>query len=341
MNRYSQRGVSLVELMIALTLSAILIAGVIQVFASNKKSFEITTDLGLMQESGRIGTAVIAGSVRMAGHWGGVQPDQVKQISNGVTGPGGCNAAWVLATGEPVRGYEGAASIGDVVTDSDLPAGCIASGDYIPDTDLLVVRYADAYELFDDATLAETGNADRFFSRVSVGQQATLFQGSDSSSAVSAIADDDGVYNFGYRTELYFLRPCSIKTDGACTDGIPTLTRLTLSGDQFVQQALVEGVEQMQFEYGTDEDGNHTVDRYQTASDLSHSDDWLQVISVRISLITRASALDLGINEQGTEYLLVGDMASAGSGYVVAAADRHYRRKQYTREINLRNRTRL
>lgn len=334
----SQRGFSLVELMIALTLSMILLAGVIEIFLSNKKAFEITTDLGVLQESGRIGSAVMSESIRMAGHWGGVEPSAVKVGTMTLTAaPGSCNAAWVFVPGNPVQGYEGAMAIGS----TGLPENCIDSADYVPGSDMLVVRYADSSELFTDAQIVHADNASKYFSRVAIGQHAQLFQGASASSALTAIASDDGVYNFGYRTELYFLRPCSIKSGSACTgadDGIPTLTRLTLSGSSFTQQALVEGIEQMQFDYGVDQDGDQRVDIYATAADI---DDWMQVMSVRMSLVARASTKDPTVDEEDKEYLLVGNMAVEGEGYTVAAADKHYRRKQYTREIHLRNRSRI
>lgn len=339
MSSSSQRGFSLVELMIAVTLSIILLAGVIEIFLSNKKAFEITTDLGILQESGRIGSAVMSDSIRMAGHWGGVEPSDVKTAGSMTltSAPGGCNAAWVFAPGNPVQGFEGATAIAS----TGVPVNCIASADYVLGSDLLVVRYADSSELFSDAQIGHSDNASRYFSRVAIGQKAQLFQGANASSALSSIASDNGVYNFGYRTELYFLRPCSIKSGSACTasdDGIPTLTRLTLNGSGFTQQALVEGIEQMQFDYGVDQDGDQRVDAYETAADVS---DWTQVMSVRMSLVARASTKDLTVDETGKEYLLVGDMADAGDGYTVAAADKHYRRKQYTREIHLRNRSRI
>lgn len=332
----SQRGFSLVELMIALTLSIILLAGVIEIFLSNKKAFEITTDLGVLQESGRIGSAVMSESIRMAGHWGGVEPSAVKVGTTTLTAaPGNCNAAWVFSPGNPVEGFDGENTVTSV---SDLPSGCIAAGDYVPGSDLLVVRYADSSELFSDAQIVHDDSASKYFSRVAIGQQAELFQGANASSALTAIASDDGVYNFGYRTELYFLRPCSIKDGAACNDGIPTLTRLTLSGSSFTQQALVEGIEQMQFDYGVDQNVDQRVDTYETADDI---DDWMQVMSVRMSLVARASTKDVTVDEEDKEYLLVGDMATEGEGYTVAAADKHYRRKQYTREIHLRNRSRI
>ncbi len=331
--RTHQAGLGLVELMIAMTLGVILIAGVLEIFASNKKAFEITSDLGILQENGRIGSATIAQSVRMAGHWGGVAPAQVK-VTPGTVGTG-CDVGWALAAEQAIRGFEGAGSLAAI---NGLPNNCFDSGDYRAGTDLLVLRYADAQALYEDSALTAGTHAKHFFSRVAIGQQAALFQGRDSASAIGSIASGRGVYNFGYRAELYFIRPCSIKVGTSCTDGIPTLTRLTLSGNRFVQQALIEGVEQLQFEYGVDEDGNRTVDRYQNAGEVA---DWSQVLSVKMSLLTRSASIDVSLDETGKEYLLVGDMAQAGSGYVVPSNDRQYRRKVVTREIHLRNLSRL
>ncbi len=333
MNR--QLGLSLIELMVAMALSLILMAGVIQIFISNKQAFDITQDLSEMQENGRVGLSFISESLRMADHWGGVDASDVGFGTTALTtAPGSCNAAWIFDTDETVRGYEGAANPSSV---TGLPSNCIAATDYVPNTDILVVRYADGRDLLSNAEIAADTNSN--FARVSVGQNVSIFSGANAAGAIAAIPDDDGVYNMPYRTEMYFVRPCSIKNSaGNCVDSIPTLVRLTLEGDAFSQQALVEGVEQLQLDYGVDTDGDLGVDQYDTASAVA---DWDEVISARISLVARASSQDFSIDQEGEEILLVGDMASTGSGYTVAAADRHFRRKLYEREIHIRNRSRL
>jgi len=195
-------------------------------------------------------------------------------------------------------------------------------------SDALVVRYADAGTLYSDTDIASTSspdNSDNYFVRIAVGQSAYVFKGANSSAAITALPAEAGTYNMMYRTELYFLRPCSIKNSGSCIDDIPTLVRLTLKGNKFSQEALVEGVEQLQFEYGVDSDADNSVDVFQTASAVI---DWSQVLTVRASLIARALSKDSSLDETDKEYLMVGDMAVALSGYKVAAADKNYRRKQ-------------
>jgi type IV pilus assembly protein PilW len=68
------RGFSLVELMVALVITLILLAGIGQIFLSSKKSFTIQDSLGRMQENGRYAMETLTQDVRRAGFWGG-NPD--------------------------------------------------------------------------------------------------------------------------------------------------------------------------------------------------------------------------------------------------------------------------
>jgi type IV pilus assembly protein PilW len=66
----SQRGLSLVELMISITLGLILIAGVIHVFLSSREVFATQQAMSRAQENGRLGMELMAEDIRMAGYWG-------------------------------------------------------------------------------------------------------------------------------------------------------------------------------------------------------------------------------------------------------------------------------
>lgn len=65
-----QGGLSLVELLIAMTLGLILISGVLTIFSSARKSASINTTMAQMQESMRFVMNAMAGDIRMAGHQG-------------------------------------------------------------------------------------------------------------------------------------------------------------------------------------------------------------------------------------------------------------------------------
>ena len=62
-----QRGVTLVELMIALTLGAVVIAGVVQIFLSGQQSYRLQRGLGLVQDNGRTAVFFLHRGLRIAG----------------------------------------------------------------------------------------------------------------------------------------------------------------------------------------------------------------------------------------------------------------------------------
>ena len=66
----NQRGLSIVELMIALLLSSILTVGLFQVFSSNSFSFRLNEASARAQESGRIASEVLGREIRGAGYFG-------------------------------------------------------------------------------------------------------------------------------------------------------------------------------------------------------------------------------------------------------------------------------
>lgn len=68
MNKRQQLGLSLIELMVALGLGIFLLAGILQVFAGSRQSFEIIQGQSSAQEAGRFGLYFIEQSVLHAGY---------------------------------------------------------------------------------------------------------------------------------------------------------------------------------------------------------------------------------------------------------------------------------
>jgi type IV pilus assembly protein PilW len=68
-SRY-QYGLSLVELLVALTISLFLIAGVIQLFIGSKQTYRFHESLSRIQENGRFALDALSRDIRMAGHYG-------------------------------------------------------------------------------------------------------------------------------------------------------------------------------------------------------------------------------------------------------------------------------
>jgi type IV pilus assembly protein PilW len=90
-----QRGVSLVELMVGVALSLFVLTGIITVYAANRQSFQVQTNLAEIQEAGRFAVDTIARAARLAGYQGDSPSEWVlgalSQTNGGVDVVSGAN----------------------------------------------------------------------------------------------------------------------------------------------------------------------------------------------------------------------------------------------------------
>lgn len=122
-----QSGLSLVELMIAITLGLILMTGVIQIFVSSKAVFTTHHAVSRIQETGRLAMEFLSKDIRMAGYMGCASRSASMEITN--TLKNAANFNYDFATS--IIGY----------SQSTLPAGILAP-DPTKDTDIVVIRSA-------------------------------------------------------------------------------------------------------------------------------------------------------------------------------------------------------
>jgi len=70
MNQSVQKGISLVEVLVAMTLGLVLILGVVQIFASSRQTYQVQDASARLQEDGRYVLTRISQELRMAGMFG-------------------------------------------------------------------------------------------------------------------------------------------------------------------------------------------------------------------------------------------------------------------------------
>ena len=68
----AEAGFSIVELMVALVLVAIFLAGVVELFVSSKRNSNAVEKLSELQETGRVAMQLITADIRRAGNYGGL-----------------------------------------------------------------------------------------------------------------------------------------------------------------------------------------------------------------------------------------------------------------------------
>ena len=66
--QYTQKGLSLIELMVAITISLILMAGVGQIYIGTKASYHLQNGLGRLQENSRYALDILAHNIGQAGY---------------------------------------------------------------------------------------------------------------------------------------------------------------------------------------------------------------------------------------------------------------------------------
>jgi type IV pilus assembly protein PilW len=304
------RGFSLIELMVAMLLGLLVVAGLINLFIANRRSYQMQSGNNFLQENLRIASDRIGWSLRMADYWGGNKTVQVGTSAvDAVGAKGDCDGAWATAVssavtgGGGVYGYTGAATF-------PLGAACIGdSKNYVAGSDVLVVRYADPQVLAPGPAEAGfapaesgtiSGSPKQVFLLSTPGSSAQLFAGAPPATLTAKVHR----YVNPYQVDMYYLRPCSVIPDNGSTctataDGglpLPTLMRMHLqSSGQLVSEPVVDGVEQINFEYGATGTGTGGALQYWSASDITSNNTWASVVSVRVSLVAVNPTRDISI----------------------------------------------
>jgi type IV pilus assembly protein PilW len=335
MNRFrSERGFSLVELMVTIVVALLLLVGISRVFITSKQSYRVQESASRLQENIRIASDYFNRYLRVADYWGGASGVDVTVLAGGsYTGKASCNQAWIINPGAGIFGYAG-----DAANPTGFPAGCLSR--YVPNTDVLVVRGAQPDAYLDDAQLTAAAAAAGkvpFFVRSRIGQQALLFHSQSAATALTtlpSVGPGSGIVNYRYGTFAFY-----IQTNDFGRGPVPTLAMLQLESDAMESEPLVDGIETLAFSYGVDTNDDLQVDRYLEAADIT---EWRQVLSVRVSFIARGDELDSTTDTERYPVSPTRCYGPAGSDcpLTYSAADARFQRRLVVQEIQLRNRVR-
>lgn len=306
--RFLSRGFTLVEILVAMTLSLLIIAGIGQIYLAAKRSYEIQTNMAQIQDVGRYVTDALTMDIHMAGYWDLMNINDPTAIINNKLDP------------SPDSCHSGNTNWGFMVThgvfglDNTDPATSVPTYDCISSWkggDALIVRYADPVQI----PAAGPFTATRLYIQTSP-TNSTLKLGDLGYPGHNTIFSNHAVVAHAY----YVANPITTE----CGD-VPVFAResLTSSGTP-ARESLVNGVEQLQFQYGVDTTGDLAVNQYLDAKDVA---DWSQVRSVRYWVLVRANCQEGGYTD-ATTYKL---------GDITYTPGDHYRRVLYSSTVALRN----
>lgn len=339
-----QRGLSLVEFMIAGVIGLILILGLTQIFVSNRQAFDTTAASADVQETGRMAVEILAKGVRNADYWGCVDNNNVfNNLDNTALGydedtlgfgsgldgaDDNTDASDGIVDGTDFIFIRGTRGSSDIQIDEPMPNSSavldVTTANDLAVGDVVAVSNCQGGDIF-QITALPSGD------KLQHNTGATLFPGNGKNSGtcsgggggsncLSQLYDKGASVLVPY-SERYFI--------GTGVSGEPALfMRRGILGGASVGSGqtieLVEGVEDMQILYGEDTSGDGTVSAYRAASAVGDMND---VLSVRASLLVRSRQLNVLDSPQVLTF----------NGAAVDGSDRRLRRV-YTMTSTIRNR---
>ena len=345
-------GFGLIELMVAMSISLLLLGGVVAIFMSSRHSYETTDRMSRVQENGRYALDQLVDDVRAAGFVGCARVP--KYVSNTLRSP--TDVKWnMLDSG--VRGYQNVTGttysptlattdVPGVVTGSDVLLVRRPKRDSTPlrlqadqgasTNDLTVPNVTTSGLAVNDIALVYSCEAQTYFQVTGfaggvishAAGSTTLTPETNTTSAGPNNVTNDLSYSYRRNAEVipmetvfYYIR--------ASTSGPTGSTSLYRKIGANTQEELVEGVERMQLRFGVDTTGDGVVDNYVTADLVT---DWTAVLSVEIGLLVRS------IDGYGTDRDTV---SRPLLDTTVAAANDNRLRQVFTTTTGVRNRIRV
>ena len=319
---HSMQGFSIIELMIAMLLSLILLAGVGQIYVSSKQSYRVTEEIGRMQENSRFAMDVLTKEIRMAGFSPCPPTDEVAITLNA-----GLPAdAYDFGNGA-IIGYEAGGTFA-----SSFPATGTGAGARVADSDgFMVKRGGDTTYSIEShvETSAQffvvdsTGLEDGDVLMVCDANNTAIFQTSNvthSSGNLVHPSGSAGMTPGNCSKGLGFPTDCSsangngytYEDDAVIVKFISTIYYVGVSSDgtgrSLYRQRLLEntgatlgagaaielidGIETLQLLYALDTDGDTQAERYVSADNVTAAGScgatpctWNNVIGVRLGLL--------------------------------------------------------
>lgn len=268
-----QRGLSLIELMISLTIGLILLAGLSLLFVESSRSHRELSEASKQIENGRYAIQLLTDDLHTAGFYGRFA--DLSTIPTPGVAPDPCHVTSTdtLYDALPIhiQGYA-AANFTSRPTVSALCSAFLTTANLQPGSDVFAIRRADTTTLtqgVSTATNQEVYIQASATAEIQKGAGIVISAASKADGTAAGVTNKDGSAApiRKYHVHVYFVAPCSIPAGGGsiCTgandDGgrpIPTLKRLELSVSPSTGStamnlvALVEGIEMMKIDYGVD-----------------------------------------------------------------------------------------
>lgn len=319
--RNTNRGLSLVELLISIGLGVFVLLGLMSFVGTSNRNFVATTSLARMQETGRLAVDLLGNEVRRSGFWAGINYDKsLTEVVGGSLPPFEGTQATCAQLLQDRRFSRLLDQNLHGINNSNAGYGCLmpnrGAGRYLRG-DFFTVRYASS-----DGVSTLTDN--EVFMRIAP-FEGRMFLGDQRNNAENQVFDPVARVH-RVNANAYYVGDSGRVCAG---EPIPSLFRIGLTDQgttRPVVQELLPGVEQLQIQYleGT---------RYRNGGQVGNYDN---VSAVQLWVLVRSECPehDLESLQASVQAYEMGDQTYQPN----SVQDRRYRRKLFRQVFTRRNR---
>lgn len=343
----TQRGFSLVELMVAMTIGLIVLGGVAYLYMESRQSFRGTDNLSRMQESARYALETMAREIRMAGYRGcassagtfhntlNLSTETAYNFELPINGYDASGTGWSPALPADTGGLSGlgiAAGTDAIILRSAAGAGAavvqepgktsadvkVATPNDLQIGEIVMVANCKTASVLQITSLNVVGAGQNVVHNTGTGGPP-----GNATTDLGEKYSDSGGEMIKMQSKTYFIRESKNSTPANKRYSLWQYDNYKPSGGDNPAE-LAGGVENMQILYGVDATGDGVVETYVKAGAVAN---WQQVAAVRISLLVVG---DDNIATSAQQYTY--------DGAAVTATDRRLR-QVFTTTVSVRNRT--
>ncbi|KZK69250.1 pilus assembly protein PilW [Shewanella baltica] len=317
-----QKGMSLVELMVAMVIGLFLTTGVFAMFGMSSSNVTTTSQYNQLQENGRVALAILERDLSQLGFMGDITGTDFvigsnatislgTAVANDCIGDGINNLS--LPNNQPAHfrrlwGYENVSSGPSFTCLTDVKIN----------TDVIQIK-----RLVGPSVEAKDIKSTNYYVSAT-SSEAVFFSGA----GAVPILKNARIWEFQHH--IYY-----IKDDA---DGIPILRRRTLTTGNGMsnEDQLVEGIENMRILYGFDNDGDDTPDTFLSADEVTSlmwdNQEFQRLVALKVYLLVRSTQEDKSYVNV-TKYRL-GDKDTNAK---IPVKEDHFRRKVLSTTVVLEN----
>ncbi|NIR58096.1 MAG: hypothetical protein GWO02_00535 [Gammaproteobacteria bacterium] len=330
-NETASRGIGLIELMVALALSAILVLGVTQVYVSAKATYNTQEGLSRLQENGRIALMLLQRDIRNSDYWGCMS--NLGGVTNHLDDSSAGYDPSLHSYDQSIDGAEGGAGSDSLILRSgagtpinvtmqpSTPAAAlqVSAGHGLAQGDVIFVSDCQSGDVYQISN-SNPGSSNQAAHNTGVGSPGNKSITSTPGCPASASNCLSKLYDTNARIFRAKTVAYSVQTSGVT--GEPALVRSSNGG----AAELADGVESFQILYGEDTDNDGVANRYVPANLVA---DWDAVVAIRVGLLMRTDDQIAEQEDTGTYDVL---------GTSVGPFNDRRLRKVFTATVGVRNR---